>query len=113
MRSAKVDYFYYSTILDVNKNVLGLQITMSYVLSMTIGNGLKKLLSYMGSFLLCELFSFTNLIEKLAAFTQFSHHINLALVLVDFVEAYDVRVSQVFEDVDFILQADFFLLIKL
>ena len=38
MRCTKVDDFYYATVPDVNENVLRLQVTMSYVLSMAVSD---------------------------------------------------------------------------
>ena len=60
---------------------------MSYVLSVTVSNGLEDLFGNKGSLYLRESFSFTDFIKEFTAIAQFSHHIDLALVLIDFVEA--------------------------
>ena len=49
MRGTKVDDFYRAAVLDVDKNVLRLQVTMSYVLSMTVSDCLQELLGHVSS----------------------------------------------------------------
>ena len=48
-----------------------------------------------GGFILCQVFTLTNLIEKFATIAQLGDKIDLMLVLIDLVKAHNVRVCQV------------------
>ena len=62
---------------------------------MTVCDGLQDLFGDVGGFILCQVFTLTNLIEKFATIAQLSDKIDLMLVLIDLVKAHNVRVCQV------------------
>lgn len=57
VRSSKVDYLYGSLLVDVDEEVLRLEVTMSDVFAVAIGDCLQNLLGHMGCLLLGELLS--------------------------------------------------------
>ena len=53
-----------------------------------------------------------DLVEQFHAIAQLSHDVNVALALIHFVEAHDVRVIQVLQDFDLVLKTHLLLLVK-
>lgn len=102
--SAEVDHFNGATLSDVNENVLWLEITVGNLLTVAVGNSLQQLLEDFGSLGLLEIFLLDNLVEELAALAKLCHKEESRLVFVDFKEPHDVRVSQISENVNFILE---------
>ena len=62
---------------------------------MTVCDGLQNLFGDVSGFILCKVFTLTNLIEKFATIAQLCDKIDLMLVFIYLVKAHNVRVSQV------------------
>ena len=113
MRRAKVDDLDRSLVLNIDENILRLQITMGNVLTMAVSDRLENLLRNVGCLVLIQVLTLADLIKEFASFAQLGHQEDSALVLIHFIETHDVRVSQVLENIDLVLQTDPLFLIKL
>lgn len=102
--SAEIDHLNGATFFDVNENILRFQITMGNLLAVAIRNGLQDLLEDLGRLCLLKILLINDHVEEFGAFTKLRHEEQCRLVLVDLEEPHNVRMGQVLEDVDFILE---------
>ena len=112
MGSSKVDNLDGTTILSVNEDILGLQITMGNASTVAVGDGLHDLLDNVSTLVFAEKTTRSNLFEELATITKLSDKVDATLVLVDFVKTNDVGMVQILENIDLVLQTDPLSLIK-
>ena len=103
---AKVDHLDEAFVFHIDEDVLRLEVTMSHLLVVTVGDCLQDLLDDERSFVLRNVLARDNLFEQFAAVAELLHEEDAALVLEDLVETHDVRMLQVLEDVDLVLQSD-------
>ena len=88
---------------NVDNDVLGLQISMSHVLSVAVCDGPEDLLNNNGSLHLGEAITIFDLVEELAPWRQLRHEIDLVPILVHLVQLDNVRVRQSLEGLHFLL----------
>lgn len=106
MRSAKVDDFDGTPLIDVNQDVLRLQVPVSNIFAVAVSDGLQDLLGHVGRLLLRKLLTSRDLVEELTPVTQFCDEEDTGIALIDLEQADNARVVQVLEDIDLILHAD-------
>ena len=82
---------------------------MSNVLAVTVSDRLEDLLSDNGGFILLELGTLSDFFKKLHTVTLLLNKEDFLSVLVHFVEAHDVRVVEIFQNIDLIIQSDLFI----
>ena len=113
MGGAEVNDLDRALLVDVNQQVLRLEVSVSNIPTVTVSDSLENLFRHMSGLLLSELLARADLFKELASIAKLSHEEDVAFVLVDFIEANDVWVIQVLEDVDFILHSDTLSIIEL
>ena len=82
---------------------------MSNVLAVTVSDRLEDLLSDNGGFILLELGTLSDFFKKLHTVTLLLNKEDFLSVLVHFVEAHNVRVVEILENIDLIIQSDLFI----
>ena len=109
---AKVDNFNCTFIFYINKNIFWLQISVSNVLSMAVGDGLEDHFADLGCFLFVEDLTLRYFFVKLMSVAQFCHQQQLTPALIYLIQAHNIWMVEVLKNVDFILQADSFFRIE-
>ena len=84
---------------------------MGDVLIVAVSDCLQDLFGYVSSLLLTQRFTIVNLFVELAPVAKFSYQKQRRLVFVNLVKTHNIRMVQVFEDVDFVLESNALLLI--
>ena len=79
---AKVDNLNCTSIIYIDKYIFWLQISVSNVLSMAIGDGLEDHFTDLGSLLFVEDPALLDFFEKLMTIAQLSHQAQLTLALI-------------------------------
>ena len=87
-------------VLFLQQDILRLQIPMTDIMLVQVGNGRENLPHNNSSLGLCQKLLFNNQIEQLTTLTYLCYQIDGFFSLVDFVEFDDVGMVEDFEDLD-------------
>lgn len=103
MRCTEIDNFEGDLLLlYLDQNILWLQVTMRDLLAMAVGDCQEDLLDNRSSLFLVKTLHAENSIEQFLAITQLCHKVDLVFALIDFIEAQNVWVVQVFQDINLV-----------
>ena len=113
VRCAEINQFDGASLVYVNEQILGFEVSMRDILPVTKRDGLEDLLGHMRCFCLCKLFARCDFFEKFTAIAELRDQENVAFVLVHLIQPNNVRMVQILQYINFILHSNALLIIKL
>lgn len=94
---------FYVILIVKHKYIAGLDISMTYPLTVKILDGFEYLFEDFLCHILIVLFDFRDAVEELDAFNKFHNHVDSLRSHEELLDPHDIRVSQTFQQIEFML----------
>jgi hypothetical protein len=113
LRGSEVDYLYHAVVLGIHENILRFQVSMADIQGVTVGHCRKHLFYYDSCILLTEGSALGDFFEEFSSCAQLRDQVVPLLVLEDLVEADNVGVVELSQDLNLRKETDFLLRVQL